>query len=61
MKSTTKYFKRLLDQNRRMKLENELRQRRLQDLDIDNYKGDPEEMPDWAKALGEHNNNIRSV
>ena len=61
MKATTEYIKRLLDQNRRMKLENQLHQRRSQDLDLDAYKGEPQEMPDWARALRAHNNNIRSL
>lgn len=54
-------MKHLLDQNRRTRLESEHKLRRQQDLDLDNYKDEPEEMPDWAKALREHNNNIRSV
>jgi hypothetical protein len=61
MKSTTEYIKRLLEQNMRMKLENELRLQRWQDLDLDAYKGEPQDMPDWAKAIRMHNNNIRTV
>jgi len=61
MKATTEYIKRLLEQNRRMKLENQLHQRRLQDLDLEAYKGEPQDMPDWARALRAHNNNIRSL
>jgi len=61
MKATTEYIKRLLEQNRRMKLENQLHQRCSQDLDLDAYKGEPQDMPDWAKAIRMHNNNIRTV
>jgi hypothetical protein len=44
-----------------MKLENELRLQRWQDLDLDAYKHEPQDMPDWAKAIRMHNNNIRTV
>ena len=55
--ATTKYIKLLLDQNRRMELENQLQQQRIQDFDLDVYKGEPQDLPDWAKALREQNNN----
>jgi len=61
MKATAQYLKCLLDQNRRINREDQHQLRRFQDLDLDAYKSEPEDMPDWAKALRMHNNNIRTV
>ena len=61
MKSTIQYLKTLLETHKREDRVNQFHLRRIQDLDFDNYVPELEEMPDWAKAIRMHNNNIRSV
>lgn len=61
MKSTTKYLKTLLEARKQEDRVKQFSQRRIENIDFDNYAPEPEEMPDWAKAIRMHNNNIRSV
>jgi hypothetical protein len=61
MKATTQYLKKLLEQNRRDSRVDKHQLRQTQDFDFENYVHEPPEMPDWAKAIREHNNNIRTV
>ncbi|RPH96561.1 hypothetical protein EHM69_00990 [candidate division KSB1 bacterium] len=61
MKATTEYLKRLLEENRRINREAQFRLQQIKDYDFDTYVFEPPDMPDWAKALRAHNNNVRTV
>jgi hypothetical protein len=61
MKATAQYLKTLLEIQRRETRAEKHHLRRIKDLDFDSYTHEAEEMPDWAKALRKHNNNVRSV
>jgi hypothetical protein len=61
MKSTSQYLKKLLEARKRIDREDQHHVQRAKDFDSDSYTREPEEMPDWAKAIRAAGNDVRSV